>query len=899
LSNEKVKVFKLAKQYGYKSAEFVDVLAKVGFPVTSYQASIDVWDIPIIEERLLQGLLITHDQATTIEEPEAKDDGGDWKVVITPPPVEEEEEEEEEEAAVEADPVVAEEIETVAETVPEVALEDTEEVADTSPAEEISSVDESSDVEEVAASEKEVEATDTPTPTPEVATTPEPIPTPVPAPHPTPEDIPTPIPAAAQQSEKGDGKSPTKGTKPAKGKSKHGKAPKPKPRSGATRVGKIDLAALGLVKAAHQKGRGKVTFTDVRNRETSRRRDQRTRQRERLKSRKGMKSQVSTVARKGDVVLESPVTPKSFSTATGIGVSQLMGKMMGMGMMPNMNTELDSDTIELLAVEFEIGVRLKEQESVEDALMSEIIAVRKQIDDSDLSARPPVVAFMGHVDHGKTSLIDAVRQSKVVDGEAGGITQHIGAYTVTSNSGQDITVIDTPGHEAFTAMRARGANTTDLAILVVAADDGVMPQTEEAANHAREAGVPVIVAINKMDATGANPDRVKAELANIGLQSEEWGGDVGMIETSALRKTGIDDLLERIALETEVLELRAHPHGQAQGVVMEALVCEGKGKVAHLLVQDGTLKSGDVMLCGDAFGKIRRIYDHNGDVIKSAGPSVPVEVLGLNEMPAAGQNFYVVRDMKAAKEVAEKRSMLAREQELARQNVSQEDFLDHIDAAQLERLRLVVKADVGGSLEVLKSSLIGISNYEIVVDIAHSGVGAVTETDVILAATAGATVIAFGVKPDSKARRAAEKERVEILKHTVIYELIEEIERRVLGKMGPEYIEEETGEAEVLALFKSSRWGTIAGSAITSGVIRNSSTVRVYRKGKEVAKNTLDSLRHVKDDVKEAKAGSECGIKVRGFDSIEVGDTIKAFDIREIAPTLTKDEGDSTAEQAS
>ncbi|PCH78774.1 MAG: translation initiation factor IF-2 [Planctomycetota bacterium] len=848
MSDEKVKVFKLAKQYGFKSSEFVDVLAKIGFPVTSYQASVDAWDVPIIEERLLRGNLIDTAQATNIEIPEDQEEGVGWDVVVstlTP------QEDEEVEASPTAEPDSADE-----DSLPgDDSKETPDPGADDLTAGEATA--DSGDSEEEPATEQESGVLD--------------------------EARAAPTPAAQSGSDEGDEATPVT---PSNAVTPTAAPKTPKPRSGATRVGKIDLAALGLVKAAHQKGRGKVTFTDVRNRETSRRRDQRTRQRERLKSRKGMKKQVSTVARKGDVVLESPVTAKSFSTATGIAVSQLIGKLMGMGMMPNMNTELDTDTIELLAAEFEIGVRLKERADIEGALMAEIVAARKQVDDSDLAPRPPVVAFMGHVDHGKTSLIDAIRTTKVVDEEAGGITQHIGAYTVKSKSGQGITIIDTPGHAAFTAMRARGAQTTDIAILVVAADDGVMPQTEEAANHAREAGVPVIVVLNKIDVNGANPEKVKAELANIGLQSEDWGGEVGVIETSALRHTGIDDLLERIALESEVLELRAHPNGQAHGVVMEALVSEGKGKVAHLLIKDGTLKAGDVVLCGDAFGKIRRIYDHNGTVIKQAGPSTPVEVLGLNEMPSAGQKFYVVRDLKAAKEVAEKRAMLAREQELTRQNVSQEDFLEHIDASQLERLRLVVKADVGGSLEVLKSSLQAISNSEIVVEIVHSGVGAVTETDVILAATAGAIVVAFNVKPDSKARNAAEKERVEIMKCGVIYDLLEEIEKRVLGKMGPEYVEEETGAAEVLQLFKSSRWGTIAGSAVTEGVVRNSSTVRVFRDGKELTKNTLDSLRHVKDDVKEVKAGSECGIKVHDFDDIQVGDIIKAFDIREIAPTL-------------
>ncbi len=842
MSDEKIKVFKLAKQYGFKSADFVGVLKKVGFPVTSYQASLDAWDVPIIEERLLKGGLIEASQATAIESPEATEEEGDgWNIVVEPAP---------ETPEVEAEEPIEEEVETPEPVEDEIVAEGEESTpgeteGESKPAEE----DEPEPQEAVTDPVAEASTDETPA---------------TPA---TPKDAPEPS-----------------------------LTPKPsgkvKPRPGATRVGKIDLAALGLVKADHAKGRGKVTFTDIRNRETTRRRDQRTRQRDRLKSQKGVEKQVSTVARKGDVVLAPPVTPKTFSTATGIGVSELMGSLMKLGVMVNMNAELDTETIELLSNEFEISVRMKEREDAEDALMAEIESARQAADDSDLQGRPPVITFMGHVDHGKTSLIDAIRQAKVADGEAGGITQHIGAYSVETNSGQSITIIDTPGHEAFTQMRARGAKTTDVAVLVVAADDGVMPQTEEAAAHAREAGIPVVVAMNKVDASGANPEKVKAELANIGLQCEDWGGETGIVETSALRKTGLDDLLERVLLEAEVLEIKAHPHGQAMGIVLEGMVSEGKGKVAHILIQYGTLTPGDVVLCGDAYGKVRRIYDHNGKTVKSAGPSAPVEIIGLSELPTGGQKIFVVRDMKAAKEVAEKRAQLAREQELARTAVAEDEFLEHIDAANRDQIRLIVKADVGGSLEVLKSALARMSNEKVAVEVIHSGVGAVTETDVMLAKTAEALVVAFNIAPDAKARRTAERERVELMRCNVIYDLTEAIEEMILGKIGPEFEEQVTGSAEVLALFKSSRWGSVAGCSVNDGVFRNSSHAHVIRDGKTIFSGKLASLRHLKDDVKEVKAGMECGLRVEEFDGVEVGDTVQAYDLIEIAPQLDLSEKD-------
>jgi len=910
LSDDKVKVFKLAKQYGFKSAEFVEILRKVGFPVTSYQASVSTWDVPIIEERMVKGGLIEASQATTIDIPDAKEREEKkppaWTVVVETAEsaaaaevAVEAEVEAETEAEVEAsepEPAPAAEAADPVEAAVEAAVD-----ADAPAADEASEAPEAlapAAAEEVAPEPEApaaAPAAAAPAEEPELAPAPAPAPpapepaapaapaaegpdgdAAAPAPAPAPSEAPPapaePAPAAAAaqaDAPAADAPSPT------------GDPPKPKPRRGATKVGKIDLAALGLVKAAHSKQRGNVTFTDIRNRETSRRRDQRMAQRERLKSRRGATKQVSTVARKRDVVLAFPVTARSFSTATGIGLNQIMGKLMGLGLMVGMNAQLEEESVELLATEFGLNFRLKQETDIEESLMAEIEAVRQAVDDSDLEERPPVVAFMGHVDHGKTSLIDAVRKTKIAAGEAGGITQHIGAYTVQTDDGRPVTIIDTPGHEAFTAMRARGANTTDIAILVVAADDGVMPQTEEAANHARNAGVPLIVAINKCDAPGANPDKVKAELAGIGLQHEDWGGDTGMVETSALRGTGIEELLDRVLLEAEVMELKAHGKGMASGTVIEALVSEGKGKVVHAIVQDGTLKAGDVVLAGQAYGKIRRIYDHASKVIKKAGPSTPVELLGLNELPIAGERFFVVKDTKAAKEVAEKRLTHAREAELARGKTTKDDFFDKIEESRRERIRIVLKADVAGSLEVLRNTLTEMSNDEVMVDIVHSGVGAVTETDVQLALTSEGEVIAFNVAPDSKARNTAERERVKIKRYNVIYELTEEIERQMLGLLAPETVEVETGKAEVLQLFRSSRWGTIAGCAVTEGVIRNSSHVRVFRGKVRVHEGKLASLRHLKDDVREVKMGTECGLNVEGFESIEPGDVIEAFDLVE------------------
>ena len=855
MSEETVKVYELARRYGYKSREFVEILRDIGFPVSSYQASVDVWDVPVIETRLLKGQLIQPEQATSIaaeEEPvEAAPEaaaGDAWTVVVDKPENEAGDGEGEGEAG--------------------------EEEEASGP----------------AAAEPESAEPETPEPAPEPAPEPPapeaPAPEPAPATAPAAEAVPVPEkeapaaeetePAAAEAAEAPASEAPEVTRKP-----EPEPVPTPQPRSGARKVGRIDLESLGLLRARQAQARGSATLSDVRDRESARRRDHRQKQRERQKERRAgriPKPQVSTVERKNDVVLEPPVTVKAFSVATGVATNKIVGALLRMGSMVTANDVLDEDTIQILADEFKIGVRIKEQQDAEEALMAEIEAARRGIDDAQLAPRPPVVAFMGHVDHGKTSLIDAIRQAKVAGSESGGITQHIGAYQVSLNGERKVTILDTPGHEAFTSMRARGAQTADIAILVVAADDGVMPQTEEAANHARAAGVPIVVALNKVDAPNANPDQVRAQLAGIGLNPEEWGGDVGVVETSALRRTGLDELLERVLLEADLLDLKAHPKGDAMGVILEAKVSEGRGKVADVLVQDGTLKTGDVMLAGLAYGKIRRMYDFNGKVVKAAGPSTPVQILGLDQLPMAGERFYVVHNVRAAKEVADKRLQHHREQERAEKAKAAGDLFTRMERVSAKRLRMVLKTDVQGTLEVLRNTLPAMSTEDVLIEIVSSGVGSITETDVTLAETAEGMVVGFNVSPDGKASRSAEKNGVPIRRYTVIYDLLEDIQGMIEGLMEPEFVEEEIGRAEVLKLFKSSRYGTIAGCAVTEGVIKRSAQVRVLRGGEEIHHGPIESLRHIKDDVRQVKAGSECGLTLDGFDAFQEGDVLVAFE---------------------
>jgi translation initiation factor IF-2 len=818
----KTKVHALAKQYGFKSTEFVKILGDIGFPVSSYQASIEEWDLPVIDERLKRGGLIGNDDDSSAESDNASKKSG-WDSLMQSASKTEEE----------AAPVIEEE------TVTEVAeVEDKDE-----PVTEEETVTEVAEVEDKRAEEKneKSEALEV---------------TPVPKP-----------------------------------KAKKGPTPKPGKKS-ATRVGIIDLEKLGIIKKQQEDRNrsGGQTFTDRRDRETSRRRDMKAKAREKLRDRrkgKFHKKGKSTVDRKGEVILEAPVTLKSFSAATGISVNRIMHSLMSLDMMVSINTVLDSDTIELVADEFEVEVSIKEKTDVEKELMAEIMAARHAVDEDSMAPRPPVLAFMGHVDHGKTSLIDAIRSTRVANKEAGGITQHVGAYMAELKDGRKLTILDTPGHAAFTQMRKRGATATDIAILVVAADDGVMPQTEEAASHAKAAGTPIVVAINKIDAPGANVEQVKSQLSGIGLQSEDWGGDIGMVEVSALHNTGVDALLERVLLEAEILDLKAHAKGDALGIVLESKLVKGKGKVASVLVQDGTLKAKQTVLVGHAFGNVRLMFDHNGKPVKEVGPGTPVEILGLDEFPPVGETFYVVNNMKDAKHVAEKRTEVKKAEDRGEgAGVTLANLFDKIDESNAQRLRLVLKADVQGSLEVLRDSLKVLSTEEVIVDVIHAAVGAITDTDITLAETTDAIVIGFNSKAEGKAKKHAERVHVEIRGYDVVYELLEDITGVIEGMLAPDTVKETVGRVEILEVFRSSRWGTIAGCKVLSGFVKRACYAKLTRDGKQLVEGYLSSLRHFKDDVREVAEGNECGMTIEGFDDYESGDLIEIIEIKEVARSL-------------
>jgi len=556
--------------------------------------------------------------------------------------------------------------------------------------------------------------------------------------------------------------------------------------------------------------------------------------------------------------------------------SELIKKLMALGVMATINQEIDADTAAILAGEYgrEVEVQLDEididdMEEAEDA-------------PEDLVARPSVVTVMGHVDHGKTSLLDAIREANVTASEAGGITQHIGAYQVVHN-GKKITFLDTPGHEAFTAMRARGAKATDIAIVVVAADDGVMPQTVEAINHSKAAEVPIIIAVNKMDKPGANPEKVKQELTEYGLVTEEWGGDTICVNVSAKTQQGLENLLEMILLVAEMQDLKANPKKLARGSVIEAELDKGRGPVATVLVQTGSLQIGDSIVAGQAFGKVRAMVDDKGRRVKKAGPSTPVEVLGLSDVPLAGDVFHAVKDDKTARSVATKRINKKREEDYkTTSKVSLDDLFKQIKEGQVKDLNIIIKADVQGSIEALRQSLQKLSNEEVRVNPIHGGVGAITETDVMLASASNAIIIGFNVRPDNNARRAAEKEKVDLRLYRVIYNAIEDVKAAMVGMLDPEFKEVVIGRAEVRQLFKVSKVGTIAGCYITEGKITKNAEVRVIRDGIVIFEGKLDSLKRFKDDAKEVLEGFECGIMIDKFNDLVEGDTIEAFIMEEI-----------------
>ncbi|MDR3594189.1 translation initiation factor IF-2 [Clostridium sp.] len=541
------------------------------------------------------------------------------------------------------------------------------------------------------------------------------------------------------------------------------------------------------------------------------------------------------------------------------------------GVMAAINAEIDFETAEKVCAEY--GVLLERKEEIQELEVLEI----EEDDEENLQKRPPIVTVMGHVDHGKTSLLDCIRKAKVTDTEAGGITQHIGAYTITLN-GEEITFLDTPGHEAFTAMRARGAQITDVVILVVAADDGIMPQTKEAISHCKAAGVPMVVAINKIDKPGANIDRVKQELADQGLLAEDWGGDTICEEVSAKQNLNIDKLLEMVLLTAEMLELKANENRRAVGTVIEAKLDKGRGSVASLLVQNGTLRVGDSILVGSTNGRIRAMFDDTGKKIKSAGPSIPVEVLGLSEVPEAGDRFNQVKDEKTARNMADSRKdKLKAETLLANHRVSLEDLYSQIKEGKVKELAIIVKADVQGSVEAIKSSLEKLSTDDVKVRVIHGGVGAITETDITLATASNAIVIGFNVRPDNNAASQADKEGVYVKTYRIIYDALDDVKAAMIGMLDPVYKEVILGSAEIRSIYKISNIGTIAGCYVLNGKLQRNAETRVIRDGIVIFESTLSSLKRFKDDAKEVNAGYECGLTVDKFNNIKEGDIIECF----------------------
>lgn len=570
------------------------------------------------------------------------------------------------------------------------------------------------------------------------------------------------------------------------------------------------------------------------------------------------------------------ITVKELADMLKKPYADVIKNLMFLGIMAAVNQEIDYNTAEKLCEKYEIMCEKKEESSELETLNVE------EEDDENLVKRPPIVTVMGHVDHGKTSLLDAIRKTKVIDSEAGGITQHIGAYTVTIN-GEKITFLDTPGHEAFTAMRARGAQITDIVILVVAADDGIMPQTKEAISHCKAANVPIVVAINKIDKPGANIDRVKQELTEYGLVSEDWGGDTICVPVSAKKGINLDQLLEMVLLTAEMLELKANPNRKAMGTVIEAKLDKGRGAVASLLVQSGTLSVGDSILVGSTYGRIRAMFNDDGKKIKSAGPSMPVEILGLSEVPAAGDRFNEVKDEKTARDMAEKRKEKLKIETLnSNHRVSLEDLYNQIREGKVKELAIIVKADVQGSVEAIKQSLEKLSTDDVKVRVIHGGVGAITETDVTLATASNAIIIGFNVRPDSNASALAEKEEVEIKTYRIIYDAIEDVKSAMIGMLEPEYREVILGKAEIRETYKISNVGTIAGCYVLDGKIVRNSEVRIIREGVVVFEGVLASLKRFKDDVKEVASGYECGLSIDRFNDIKVGDIIEAFKMEAI-----------------
>jgi translation initiation factor IF-2 len=576
------------------------------------------------------------------------------------------------------------------------------------------------------------------------------------------------------------------------------------------------------------------------------------------------------------------VSVKDLSQALGVPAAQIIKIMMGLGEMVTITQSLSDEAVQLIATEVKREVSIKHVADEEE--LPEVYEDAEE----DLVARPPVVTIMGHVDHGKTTLLDAIREASVVETEAGGITQHIGAYQA-QHDGRKITFLDTPGHEAFTAMRARGANVTDVAVLVVAADDGVKPQTQESIAHARAAEVPIVVAVNKIDKPGADPQRVRQELVNEDLQPEEWGGSTQYSDVSAKEKTNLDDLLEKVLLVADAeLELKANPKAEASGPIIESRLDVGRGPVATMLVQRGTLRVGDPIVAGDAWGKVRALHTYRGEKVTEAGPGDPVEIIGFDKPPAAGEHARVVENDRQARDVAQARSERVRREQFAQRRpsgVSLETLFSEMQEGAVQDLNIVIKADVDGSVEAAVSELQKIQHPEVRVNVIHTGVGGISENDVMLATASSAMIVGFNVRPNAEARALAEREGVEIRTYNVIYRLTEDIEQALVGMLKPVTTEETLGEAEVRALFRVSRLGTIAGSYVTAGVVRRNAKVRVVRDGTVIYDTTISQLKRFKDDVREVEEGFECGILLDGFNDVKEGDVLEVYEVKQVERT--------------
>ncbi|WP_031481994.1 translation initiation factor IF-2 [Maridesulfovibrio frigidus] len=660
-------------------------------------------------------------------------------------------------------------------------------------------------------------------------------------------------------------------------------APAGRPVPGAPQPGADD----GQSKKKKFKKDKRVVEFGKDHKKTGQERDMESKFRRKKKGKKGKRQEQEPVvqkplkAAKRKVKFNEAIRLADMAHQMGLKAQELIKTLFGLGVMATINQSLDLDTATLLAAEFEYGI-----ENVSFSEEELLVPATEKDDEKSLKARPPIVTIMGHVDHGKTSLLDAIRHSTVTDGEAGGITQHIGAYHVTTARG-DIVFLDTPGHEAFTTMRARGAQVTDIVILVVAADDGVMDQTREAISHSKAAGVPIVVAVNKMDKEGANPEKVQRELADYDLVPEDWGGDTMFVPVSAKQRTGLDHLLEIVQLQAEVLELKANPDKAARGNVVEAKLDKGRGPLATILIQEGTINQGDPFVCGLYHGRVRAMFNDRGQNIKTAGPAFPVEIQGFDGIPQAGDEFICVSDDKNARKIAQERKLKHRERELAgKSKVTLESFLASKPDQKVQNLNVVLKADVQGSLEAIAEALAKLATDEIKVDVIHGGAGAITESDILLASASQAIIIGFNVRPTVKIKEVAEREQVEIRFYDIIYKLVSEIKDAMAGMLSPDIKEVYLGQAEVQQTFSVPKIGTVAGVKVVDGKLTRHAKVRLLREGVVIYTGTLTSLKRFKDDAKEVAKGYECGVGLERYNDIKEGDAIEAFEEIEVARTL-------------